>query len=92
MRTQPRCKRCGEKIGFAPIPGFRLPGQPKYYAVNADDRKPHGPRCALVRALKKAKESGSKPLSKKQKGRLTAQRAEAPKPTEGVQIDAFERV
>lgn len=64
MRARPRtkyfCRKCGERIDFMPRPGFVPTGQPRYFPINFDDRKPHYARCKLTLELREAK-SPSKP-------------------------------
>lgn len=43
MRSHPKCKKCGERIGF--IPYQKGPGVVGYIPVNLDDRQPHWRRC-----------------------------------------------
>lgn len=90
MKHSARCRKCGEKLDFLPIPGFRRPGEPRYYAVNKDDHLPHYRRCKITVALREERKSQSleKRKTAKQQGRLA--KREALKPTEGVQLDAFD--
>ena len=60
-----RCKTCGELINLVPRPGFIIKGQPKYFAVNEDDGKPHRERCRLTMELRALRSSPAK-----QKARL----------------------
>lgn len=92
MRQKARCRKCGERIDFMPRPGFIRVGQSRYFAVNTDDRQPHSKRCAITLALKeernRSRSQSATPVAK-QKGSLTAKRAEA-LITTGVQLDAFD--
>jgi hypothetical protein len=84
-KRQKRCSRCKEPIDFVLRSGFIPKGQGRYFIVNADDRRPHGPRCKLKQALAEAKSAGPAQL------RRLKQKQNAPEPpaAEGVQIDAF---
>ena len=55
MRTQPRCKRCGEPITFLLRGGFVRRGEPRHYPVNLDDKLPHWRRCKINQDLQAAK-------------------------------------
>lgn len=59
MSRQLRCRTCQEPIILIPRPGFIIRGQPKSFAVNADDRQPHGRRCKLTMELRELRRSKS---------------------------------
>jgi hypothetical protein len=58
-----RCRKCGERIGFEPRPGFVVKGEPRYFPVNANDRKPHFTRCRINQDLAAAR-AAAKPQPK----------------------------
>jgi hypothetical protein len=55
MGRQLRCRTCGDPIDLVGRPGFIVRGQPKYFAVNPDDRQPHARRCKLTMDLRAAR-------------------------------------
>lgn len=50
-----RCRTCGESILLIGRPGSIIKGEPKYFAVNLDDRKNHQRRCRLTMDLRAAR-------------------------------------
>lgn len=67
MARQLRCRTCREPILLIGRPGFIKRGEPKYFAVNPDDRQPHGKRCRLTMELREARRSKS-PFKPKHSG------------------------
>ena len=55
MGRQLRCRTCGDPILLIPRPGFIIRGQPKSFAINPDDKQPHGRRCRLTMDLRAAR-------------------------------------
>jgi hypothetical protein len=56
-----RCKTCVELIELVPRPGFIVRGQPKYFAINEDDKRPHRERCRLTTDLRALRAQRPKP-------------------------------
>lgn len=90
MRHHARCRRCGERVDFLPIPGFRRPGEPKYYAVNKDDHQPHFKRCKITLALREQRRLDRLPKNPSAKQKGSRAKPETLSSTEGVQLDAFD--
>lgn len=57
-RRKPKCRQCGDEIDFMP---YQQGNNVRYYPVNLDDRKAHGPRCRLTLELKAARTKKRKP-------------------------------
>jgi hypothetical protein len=95
LRSNPRCKKCGEPIQFMPRSGFIRAGEPKYFPVNADDRKPHWKRCRIRQDLSEArrpKSRGPKGLPSDKQGSLTpagGEKLRTERPVQGDLLDAI---
>jgi hypothetical protein len=59
-----KCRTCGDEIILELRPGFIVKGQPRYFAINPDDRLPHSRRCKITMDLRAARAVRPKALPK----------------------------